>query len=971
VSEEPRNQDVTVDLPGSQRARQVREQFEAAWEASLRSGDHPPEPEAFLAGVAEADVTAVRVELDRVAQSYHQRLSGTALPGARTKPTGDDGTVPEGMPADVARAEGGGTERVAADAGPAEGSTGGRVLSGALLPADPFGTAAYAGGAKAPGDRPATPVPAEPVGGYEIMEELGRGAMGVVYRARQRGLKRTVALKMILGGAHAAAGDLERFRTEAEAVARLHHPNIVQIFEVGEKDGLPYFSLEYVDGGSLAKKVAGNPLPPRAAAELVVALARAIQYAHDQGIVHRDLKPANVLLTRDGQPKISDFGLAKRLGEASSRTRDGSVLGTPSYMPPEQADGRAGAVGPLADVYALGAILYELLTGRAPFRAATVWETLDLVRSQDPVAPSQLQPGTPRDLETICLKCLQKDPAKRYASAAALADDLGRYLAGEPIRARPVPAWERAWRWCRRNPTVAALGAAVVLLLTLGLAGTSAFSVVIYNEKNATDEALRLADANAELAKKNQARAEKNAQAALRVQEAAVHNLIGLASQTQKKLRRKVTNPQLEAELRPIRDDLLNGLRQRVITLANELEKAELTSFGMAAAQQQLGDVCRDLGMPAEAMKHYEQAEQLAKKVAEDQPDDDRARANWALMLARLADMERELRADLPKAHGLYRQALELQQDVQDHPRSGFYKPVDHQRIKANYLFKLGEVSKWAGDPAAARKYFEESARLRRAWLEHDENSLPARGFLAEATLWLADVCGRLGDAQAMQAHFKEGSAQVAEILRRKDHHDFKADQAETFLMYGDALWREGQYDEARTYYEKCPPLLTIAINKEPENLRYLGLVARLQYARGLAAARAKDAVAEARFADALKWQEKLLAIDTEGLPAQVGLAVCLARNGKRAEAVAKADALRPRVAKDPGLLVRLAGAYALCAAGASDPAEKQRYTDQALDILRTVVKAGFKDAVYLRTHPDLDSLADEAAFRELLVKVR
>jgi serine/threonine protein kinase/predicted Zn-dependent protease len=307
------------------------------------------------------------------------------------------------------------------------------------------------------------------VANYEILGVLGRGAVGVVYKARQLGLNRLVALKMLLAGSHAGQRELARFRVEAEAVARLHHPNIVQVYEVGEHNGLPFFSLEFVEGGSLHQKMGGKPLPPYDAAQIMQALAGAMHYAHERNIVHRDLKPANVLLTPDGTPKITDFGLAKRLeeGEESSQTRTGTLMGTPSYMSPEQAEGRIHDIGPLSDQYALGAILYEMLTGRPPFLGATLMETIQQVRTQEPVPPTQLQTTTPCDLEVICLKALQKEPGKRYAHAGEMAEDLRRFLAGEPIRARPVSRLERLWRWCRRNPRLASLYAAVAVLIML------------------------------------------------------------------------------------------------------------------------------------------------------------------------------------------------------------------------------------------------------------------------------------------------------------------------------------------------------------------------------------------------------------------------------------------------------------------------------------------------------------------------
>ena len=295
-------------------------------------------------------------------------------------------------------------------------------------------------------------IPAIP--GYEILVEVGRGSMGVVYHARQVRLNRPCALKMILAGAHADANAFIRFRGEAETIARLQHPNVVQIHSIGEVDGLPFFEIEYVCGGSLDKAIDGTPWPARRAAALVQPLARAIAEAHRLGLIHRDLKPGNVLLAADGTPKITDFGLAKSLNLDSGLTGTEAILGTPSYMAPEQAEGKAKEVGPLADVYALGTILYELLTGRPPFKGTTIQETLEQVKSAEAVPPSRLVPGLPRDLETIGLKCLQKEPARRYASAESLAEDLRRYQVGEPILARRTGLAERSWRWCRRKPDV-------------------------------------------------------------------------------------------------------------------------------------------------------------------------------------------------------------------------------------------------------------------------------------------------------------------------------------------------------------------------------------------------------------------------------------------------------------------------------------------------------------------------------------
>lgn len=333
------------------------------------------------------------------------------------------------------------------------------------------------------------------VPGYEIIEQIGRGGMGVVYLARQLGLHRIVALKMILTGHQAGPNDLARFRAEAAALARVQHPNIVQIYDCGEAAGRPYFAFEFVAGGSLADYILGTPQPVPTAARLVETLARSVHVAHANGVIHRDLKPANILLRNDSKrrapfayrlaslvPMISDFGLAKCVsgdGEGADlrgQTVTGELVGTPSYMAPEQATVPSHPVGPSADVYALGAILYELLTGRPPFKGGTPLATILQVLHNEPVCVTSLQPNVPQDLETICHKCLRKEPHKRYGSALELAEDLQRFLKDEPIRARPIATTEKVWRWIRRNPVPAGLLAAGLLAPVVALFALSFLS---------------------------------------------------------------------------------------------------------------------------------------------------------------------------------------------------------------------------------------------------------------------------------------------------------------------------------------------------------------------------------------------------------------------------------------------------------------------------------------------------------------
>jgi serine/threonine protein kinase len=475
------------------------------------------------------------------------------------------------------------------------------------------------------------------VPGFEILRELGRGGMSVVYQARQQNLNRHVALKVLLAGGFAGPEEQVRFRTEAEALGRLQHPHIVPVYEVGEQAGRPYLVMEFVGGGSLAGFLAGTPLPIRPAAQLVATLARAIHYAHQRGIVHRDLKPANVLMQiidsrsemesrpdlclaktaignlQSAIPKITDFGLAKLLvGEpgvstSAGPTQSGAIIGTPSYMAPEQAAGRSREIAPAADIYALGAILYELLTGRPPFRAATTLETLLQVQTLEPVPPSRLCPNLPRDLATICLKCLEKEPRKRYGNAEALADDLSHFLVGEPIRARQVGTLERTWRLCRRNPVVAALTAAVAVTL---LAGTGISAYFAAQAGREAEEALtqkRHADESAE-----QARHEKErAQSSLHFARGALDEMTSLVLED------------LLGRQHELTDDHKKYLRQALANyekFAQETGKDEAARYGVAQARVRVGSIRVRLGEYQPAVTVYRQALDDFTKLAVEFP---------------------------------------------------------------------------------------------------------------------------------------------------------------------------------------------------------------------------------------------------------------------------------------------------------------------------------------------------------------
>jgi serine/threonine-protein kinase len=819
------------------------------------------------------------------------------------------------------------------------------------------------------------------VAGYEILGVLGRGAMGVVYKARQPGLKRLVALKMILAGEHAGDRELARFRTEAEAVAQLQHPSIVQIYEVGDQDGRPFFSLEYVDGGSLARQIAGTPQSPREAAQLVQVLARAVACAHAKGVIHRDLKPANILLTRDGTPKITDFGLAKRVEEDAGHTHSGTIVGTPSYMAPEQAEGHPHVVGPPADVYALGAVLYELLTGRPPFKAATALETLDQVRTREPLAPTQLQPRVPRDLETICLKCLQKDPHRRYASADDLAEDLRRFLAGEPIRARPVSGPERFWRWCRRNPRVAMLSATVGLVVVVWAITSSVLAWRLQVQQDETERARRAADANAaqaaaneRQAKEHALRAEKNAAVARQEGQKAMHRLIGLGEQLEKKLRGRRLPDQLSPDALALRQNLLDLLAQSMVATAKELESANVTSFGVAATHQQMGDLLKRLGQGEKALRQYQQGTDLVKRVADQQPDNDQARANLGVMLLRLGDMTLELKGDARAARAHFQQAYDLQKEIATHPRSGQYTALDNKRLLSHAALALGRAELALGDPVAAGRHFEEARELRQAWSDAEPKRADARSYVAEAHLWLGITAARRGEKTASLAHL-ERALELCEALARQYAQDlsFVVDIADVCGQLGDAQVRLGApAAAAEKSYRQALNRIQGVTAKKPEDLSHLPLLAlSLERLAGSALRGGKPAEAEKQFRQALQLRAELLRTEPSSLPAKTAYLITLARCGKHAAAAQETAALCKQAPDSTLLQLQAARCFAACAAAAGDDGPKQGYLKQGLEALGAATRPGFRDAAALETDPDLAPLRQEAAFRNLVAQLR
>jgi serine/threonine protein kinase len=623
-------------------------------------------------------------------------------------------------------------------------------------------------------------------GDYELIAPIAKGGMGVVYKARQRKLNRIVAVKMILSGQFADASDIERFYAEAEAAAGLSHPNIVAIHEVGEVNGQHFFSMDYIEGQSLAALVQENPLPPRRAAELVRTIAEAVQFAHDNGVIHRDLKPANVLLDRRQRPLITDFGLAKQVSSQSQRTMAGSIMGTPSYMPPEQASGKIDQIGPWSDVYALGAILYELLTGRPPFRAASPFETIRQVLQTEPLSPRLLNPGVPKDIETICLKCLQKERHRRYASAQELADELGRFLRGEPIRARPISQAERLWRLCRRNPVTASAIASAVLLLVAALGVVTVsnirISAALAESESSFRDAVQVVD-----------------DLLTRVSEDVLLNQPGM---------------------QPLRKELLEkalGYYQRFLQRRGNDPRVQ---DELANAFYRVGVITEALRSPQDALESYEAARDRQERLVR-QPQTSLAlarRRQEALGTTLTALGAAQIKVgDLDAARRNLQQAAALRRELaQKDPTH-----TDYQRAWANTLMNLGLVEYHAGQIEAALGPFQEAQQIREAALRTAPRHPALRRDLAKGYYNVGHLYALTGRRSDAEQQFRHAIDLLAQLTAEQPHdQEFARMYAVCCRTLGGVLPDE-QTDQRRQWYQKALAQLTPLAEKNPEVVDY------------------------------------------------------------------------------------------------------------------------------------------------------
>jgi serine/threonine protein kinase len=675
---------------------------------------------------------------------------------------------------------------------------------------DDMATGLDADGSGDLGPRPAPSAPDH----YELLEPIARGGMGVVWKAKDRRLNRLVALKMLAADEGLSPDEAQRFRNEAEAAALLDHPHIVPIYEVGEHRGQAYLSMKLLDGGSLDGQLSRFVAAPREAARLLVPLARAIHHAHQRGVLHRDLKPGNVLLDGDGRPYVSDFGLAKRLGAgALDLTQPGAVVGTPPYMAPEQATGRKGAVTTATDVYGLGALLYTLLTGRPPFRGDGVLETLEQVCGRPPEPPRKINPAIERDLELICLKCLEKEPHRRYASALALADELQRYLDGKPLsQTRPVGRPERLWRWCRRNPRLAALTAAVALcLVSVAVVSSAAYFRV---------------KAAGEQEHASRVRAEEN---------------LGVARDAVAYFTRISEDPRLRAVgLERLRRDMWGKARDFYAQLARQQADDPRVEADRGRAFLQLGRLMDLLGSPAEALDSYRQAEEVFERLANDHPGVADYEDGLAQALLEQGNLH-QLARQYPQARGALDGALPIRRRLaREHPDVSAY-----QQGLARAYHQLARLYQVTDQTEQARDTYEEALRTFGHMAEEHPDQPIYRELRARTHLNLgtAYVNAKHSSVEQTVAHYREAETNYAAARDLLDGLDrqhpgtapYRSLLAEVHHLLGSLYRRGGRPDKALPAYEKSLAILGPLAGDHPDVPEYRFLLGSVRHAEGYA----------------------------------------------------------------------------------------------------------------------------------------
>ena len=843
-------------------------------------------------------------------------------------------------------------------------------------------------------------VPKE-IGSYLITEELGRGGMGVVYKARHKKLHRDVALKMILKADHDAT-ILSRFHFEAQSIATLKHPGIVEIYEYGEENGIPWCALEFVEGKTLSQLTNKEPIEPIRAARIVADLASAIAYAHDKGVLHRDIKPSNVLVANGDIAKITDFGLAKRESTEESadeisepKTIDGQVLGTPGYMPPEQARGDHDSIGPHSDQYSLGATLYYLLTGRAPFVGRPLEFLLSQVIEKDPLSVRQLQPTIPLDLETICLTAMSKEPSRRYPNCAAMEADLRRFLSNEPIVARPISGVERTIRWCRRNPRIA-IPIATAIFSVLTALSVSLWSAVTLAKKNADIEqqksialeAKDLADKNAGTAERNAIKADENAKLAY---ERAVQSKDSVAYILMA-IRELI--PISEKKLRPVREQLLRIASKQLDLLPDASSDSELTTgLEKARVLQERYLTALELGQPSKAIEHLDAAEEILRKRNASQTTDV-TRLNLTTLLYRHAQARVSIRRDMEKVRHVGEESLQILREILDHPKPETFD-VPHGSVPridtltqlmiqgyqhALMLKKLGRVHEGFDVIELALNHFNQAMAILRGGpfqqLSNEEWELKKqvfRGMVSDQdqlrAVLLASI-GRDAEAAGEQSRILENVRNIVAIDKSREN---LAKLSLALVFSGDLARQRGQIDTALESYEESVKI-TRELYQDDPSLEVRRNRHQISLARLAGLLRSRD-LSRARqlYDEAQQVAQEMVNADSEAITKHVVLALMSPFNGPPVRAVELAeDILKRSIPGDAEMFIDLARVWSTAAESerlskSPDFNAIERWKQQALKLIEDAVADGYRDRAYLAGEPDFEAIKSDEKFQKLI----
>lgn len=822
------------------------------------------------------------------------------------------------------------------------------------------------------------------VGDYRVLSELGRGGMGVVFLAEHVKLKRLAAVKMILESTAIDPDSIERFESEARAVASLKHDNVIQLYEIGTFKDKPFFALEYASGGTLSDKIRELPLSPKDAAGTVESLARAMYVAHENGVLHRDLKPSNILMTEDGIPKITDFGLAKLIIEDDqNQTRTGTVMGTPCYMSPEQAQGQTSNLTGATDQYALGAILYACISGRPPFMAASTIDTLSDVINKEPVPLSRLSETIPRDLETICLKCLEKEPEKRYLNCKELAEDLRRFINDEPILARPASVIEKGWRWCKRNPKIAIPSglAAGLLAVTATVSSwawvtTSAQAAIILDEK---DEANR----QRIIAEQERATAEENQKLAERQAELALQNIQFIVSDVDEKLKKL-----------PGTSDVRIEILEAVSRKWDDLEVG-LVGGVAGEAVPTLMAVRHSLAMTFQSLDKLDLAQQEFDKLIKKargrialKGRTDSSRSNLAKILIASATLDRRLDHDPAKGLKKLSEAFELTQEILDNPRPLEGSPSKQELLQLHsaaamnlgveYLRdgRIKETEKVFSTATDANSEVLRTIRAEPGFSDLNENERDTRTAslqmqLDKSKVGLAYIRLRLGDTADSLPLYEQAIASRREIFERRPNMlIMKTELAGQLNLYGKSLIWIDKADEAAAALQEAVDLYDQARAEDPE---------KVDITRGLAnslyffstARKLQGHVDEATsLMERCRLLRKGLYDASPDEKNQLSLMLAEARMGNLDAAMKHSDALAAIEEKNSEAHLERARALAYLSQEVGDE-QKSALTDNALDALERAVDEGFSDPFRINAEYELRSLRGNNRFNAIIAKIK